>query len=66
VGLRVAAQRAEVCLLRPALPRFLSELTIRGLAVGDARVDLRLERTGDALGLTLLRRAPGVRVILAS
>jgi glycogen debranching enzyme len=44
LGVTIDGWRGEVCIDRPCLPSELTRLTVRGLAVGDARVDLVFER----------------------
>jgi glycogen debranching enzyme len=47
LGLRADAPRGHL-FVDPALPRWLPEITLRGLAIGNARVDLRFWREGDS------------------
>ncbi len=64
LGLEVDALRAQVVLDRPILPPSLDQLTIRQLAVGDARVDLVIERHPHDAGVYLLSRDGDVSVII--
>jgi len=47
LGLDIDALKQQVTFRSPALPEFLSELCISNLRVGDARLDLRLQRHPD-------------------
>ena len=55
LGLTIDAERAEVRLVRPVLPRGVDRLTVEGLSVGGARLDLHLQRLGEGVAI-----APGV------
>jgi glycogen debranching enzyme len=52
LGLTISAERREVRLVRPILPAGLDRLSITGLIVADARVDLDLQRLGDTVSVT--------------
>jgi hypothetical protein len=45
------------------LPAFLADVKISGLTVGDARLDLQLERYGSDVGIHVLRREGDVEVV---
>jgi glycogen debranching enzyme len=64
LGLEVDALRAQVVFDRPILPASLDQLTIRELAVGDARVDLVIERHPHDTGVYLASRHGDVSVIV--
>jgi glycogen debranching enzyme len=64
LGLEVDALRAQVVLDRPILPPGLDQVMIRRLAVGDARVDLVIERHPHDAGVYLLSRDGDVGVIV--
>ena len=50
---------------KPILPRFLQQVTIRGLKVGDARVDLLLTRHDEGdVGVNVLRREGALDVVV--
>ncbi|MEO7027016.1 MAG: amylo-alpha-1,6-glucosidase, partial [Caulobacteraceae bacterium] len=49
LGLSIDAARMEVRIVRPALPEGVDQLSIRGLAVGEARIDLTFQRLGGRL-----------------
>ena len=56
LGLRVDATSGRVSFSRGTLPQCIDWLELSNLAVGDARLDLRLERHPNDLGVTVLRR----------
>ncbi len=47
LGIRPSAQRKELNIVSPTLPRFLDQLNIRNFRVGDSRVDLDFTRRGE-------------------
>ena len=53
----------EVRFVYPALPESLSQIELRNLRIGDATVDLLLNRHGDDVGINVLRRAGDVEVV---
>ncbi|MFC4595156.1 glycogen debranching N-terminal domain-containing protein [Sphingobium tyrosinilyticum] len=61
IGFDVAA--AEISLCEPALPRFLDELRLYGLRVGDASVDIAFDRMGDKVVVKPLDRTGSARVV---
>jgi len=65
LALQIDAPSARVSFLRPVLPHFLDSIEIRNLRVGDASVDLRLDRHGeDDVGINVLQREGRVEVII--
>jgi glycogen debranching enzyme len=64
LGLRVDAPAARVSFHFPELPEFLREVHIRGLRVGDASVDVRLEQHGRDVGVNVLGRSGHVEVLV--
>jgi hypothetical protein len=46
LGLQPIALDGRLRIVRPTLPRFVDDLSIRGLAVGGSRVDLEFHRSG--------------------
>jgi glycogen debranching enzyme len=66
LGLSVSAIEPQVAFTRPRLPAFLDELSITGLSVGGAVVDLRLTRQHDDVGVRVLRRDGAVDVLVAN
>jgi glycogen debranching enzyme len=63
VGLEVDAVARRVVFRHAFLPPFLEEVRIRGLRVGEARVDLRLLRHTDDVGVTVTRKTGDVEVV---
>ena len=65
LGLGFDPANRTIAFDRPVLPGFLDRVVLRGLSVGDARVDVALGRTDCTVGLTVLSPTDGVRVVLA-
>jgi glycogen debranching enzyme len=68
LGLSVDAARHQIRFSRAMLPPLIDQLSIRGLALGDASVDLLCERNGegDDIDLRVLRRRGDLDVVLSS
>jgi glycogen debranching enzyme len=64
LGVELDANARRVTLRHPVLPAFIDWLEIRRLLVGTARVDLRLVRYPEDVGVTLLNPSSGVEVII--
>ncbi|MGH7581807.1 MAG: amylo-alpha-1,6-glucosidase [Gemmatimonadales bacterium] len=64
IGLTISAPRREVQFRSPELPPWLDLVRIRGLRVGDARLDLDIRREGDDIGITIARREGHVAVVV--
>jgi len=58
LGLRVDGIRGEVDIVQPRLPADIDHLHLRGLRVGDARVDLRFQRI-DGRVVAVAQSGPG-------
>jgi glycogen debranching enzyme len=56
LGLSFDPQGRRVIFNRPHLPEFLEEVTLRGLTIGDARMDVQLRRTGTDVAVNVLKR----------
>ena len=54
LGLEFAPASGEIRLRNPRLPRFLSEVVLRNLRLGEASVDLLVRRHGDEVSTELL------------
>lgn len=63
LGLEVRGAEGLVVFSRPLLPPFLQRLRIRGLRVGQARVDLDLRRHGSDVGVNVTDRQGEVTVM---
>jgi glycogen debranching enzyme len=64
LGLRIEAPRARLSFSQPVLPSFLDHIEIKHLRVGDAVVDLSLERHATDVGINILRREGRVEVVV--
>jgi glycogen debranching enzyme len=65
LGLSVSASERRLTFSKPILPRFLQQVTIRGLKVADGHADLLLTRhdKGD-VGVNVLRREGALDVVI--
>jgi glycogen debranching enzyme len=63
LGLGFDVNSAEISLREPALPQFLDELTLYGLRLGEARVDIAFDRMGDKVVVKPLDRCGDARVV---
>jgi hypothetical protein len=66
IGLTIDALKKEVRLFHPLLPESLPQVTIRNLRVGDASVDIGLERYRDSVGLNVVRRDSDVDIVVVN
>ena len=65
LGLSVSAPAQTLLFSKPVLPAFLPKVSIRGLRVGDARVDLLLTRHDEGdVGVNVLRRDGALEVVI--
>jgi glycogen debranching enzyme len=64
LGLSIDALDRRVTISHARLPEFLDQITIRGLRVRDASVDLRFDRHAFDDGVTVLSRTGSVQVIV--
>jgi len=64
LGLRIEAPRARLSFSQPVLPPFLDHIEITHLRIGDAEVDLSLERHATDVGINILRREGRVEVVV--
>jgi glycogen debranching enzyme len=63
LGLQVRGAEAQITFSYPVLPEFLGEVRIKNLEVGNASVDLFLERHGQDVGIDVLRRKGDVQIV---
>lgn len=63
LGLSIQAGKRRVCFVRPLLPEFLQELHITNLRVGEAVVDLSLNRYPADVGINVKRKEGDVEVL---
>jgi len=66
LGLTPDATRRELLIRQPALPDWLGEVTVTGLQVGEANVDLRFRRSGGATRVRASRPRGKLRVRVES
>jgi glycogen debranching enzyme len=64
LGLSIDAPKRRLRMVRPRLPRFLRELRVEGLAIGEARIDLRLRRRPDDVSVEVTTRDPRIEVVV--
>jgi glycogen debranching enzyme len=62
LGLHIDARQQRVCFRHPALPKFIEELRIRDLRIGDAHLDLLLKRYDRDVALNVLHREGTVEI----
>ncbi len=63
LGVDIDAPRRRITVTRGRLPETLDWIRLTDLAVGDARVDIRLERHPHDVGVTVLRREGQVEIV---
>ncbi|MDI3306892.1 MAG: glycogen debranching N-terminal domain-containing protein [Acetobacteraceae bacterium] len=67
LGLGFDAPARMVRLERPVLPACLDHVTLRGLALGDARIDINLRRAGgDAVAMSVVGRSGEIGAVLVA
>ncbi|HUH92033.1 MAG TPA: amylo-alpha-1,6-glucosidase [Casimicrobiaceae bacterium] len=64
LGITIDGIKRQVRIDRPELPAELSRLLVRGLTVGEERIDLVFERTADRVAATPLGRTPSATEIV--
>ena len=64
LGLTVSGREGRVIFRNPALPPFLESLSILGLRVGEAELDLELVRHPSDVGIQVRRRHGDVEVVI--
>jgi glycogen debranching enzyme len=64
LGLELGHAEDEIRFRDPVMPRFLNEMIIRGLRLGDSRLDVRLHRYGQDVTANVLSREGAVRLVL--
>jgi glycogen debranching enzyme len=64
LGMRISAPQRRVTFSSPVLPRDVGELTISGLTVGDATLDLSLRGRDADVSLEVVRRSGTVDVVI--
>jgi len=64
LGLTCDYARNEFRFERPSLPKFIDDICIRRLKLGQSQVDVQLHRHGDEVGLNVLSRKGDARVVV--
>ena len=64
LGLEIDATKREVRFRHPVLPPALEWVRISNLTIPDARVDVRLDRSRDDVGVTITGREGTVDVVV--
>jgi glycogen debranching enzyme len=64
LGLRIEATRSRLSFSQPVLPPFLEHIEMKNLRIGDATVDLSLERHPKDVGINILRQQGQVEVVV--
>jgi glycogen debranching enzyme len=67
LGLEIDPAAEQLRLRNPRLPKFLDEVTLRNVQVGDSSVDIAVRRDGEAVSVSVLRALGAIDVsVLAS
>jgi glycogen debranching enzyme len=66
LGISFDASAREIRFVRPALPPWLTEVTLTNLRLGEAAVDLVLRRSQDSVALHVLSRRGDVDIVLTA
>jgi glycogen debranching enzyme len=64
LGLSIRPLQREVVFQNPTLPEWLQFVELKNLRVGTGTADLIVQRRGNDLGINVLRRDAGIRVVL--
>jgi glycogen debranching enzyme len=64
LGVSFHPEIAQIRFTRPALPRFIDELRIERLSMGEVAVDLHFRRHGEDAALTVLRKDGEVEIVV--
>ena len=64
LGLQIDARRRRLSFVRPVLPSYLERVEIRNITIGDARVDVILDRHQEDVGLAVARREGQVDIMV--
>jgi glycogen debranching enzyme len=66
LGLHIDGVQRRISFRYPMLPPSLKKIRLRNLRLGDAAVDLRLERHRNEVGLNVLRREGDMEIVVVS
>jgi glycogen debranching enzyme len=64
LGLEIRHAENTICFTNPYMPRFLNTVTLRGLRLGSATIDIRLHGIAGDVAFNILRRDGDVKVAL--
>ena len=64
LGLRIEATQGRLSFSQPVLPPFLEHIEMKNLRIGDATVDLSLERHPKDVGINILRREGHIEIVV--
>ncbi len=64
LGLHIDGRSNRIKLHEPMLPPFLDKVRLQGLQVGDAEIDLELQRYQNDVGVQILRRTGKIEVLV--
>jgi glycogen debranching enzyme len=65
LGLKAEAPDERLRIVSPRLPAWLNTVTVRNLRVGDGRVTLRYERSGDETRVSVVEATGGLDVVVS-
>ena len=63
LGISVRARDRQICFSKPTMPPSLQEVRIENLRLGDAEVDLLIQRSKDGVALEVLRKQGEVEIL---
>ena len=66
LGMGFEPETRSVTFNRPVLPEFMDEVILRGLAIGESRVDVALQRAGSEVAAHVIKREGDIRVLTTS
>lgn len=64
LGVSIQTARGTVDLVRPMLPEFLNEVTLRGLSCGSVHLDVQFRRTGEHVAMRVLGATGDARLTM--
>jgi glycogen debranching enzyme len=66
LGLSFDPARRVVMFENPVLPRFLDRVVLRGLVIGEATIDVALQRAGVSVAMAVLGRSGDIRAMMTN
>jgi hypothetical protein len=64
LGMSIHAEPSRITFDRPHLPEFIREIRLCEIQVGQAKIDLLLERYQHDVGITILRKTGQIAVMI--